>query len=140
MDTGSQPGGILTVLELLDSHKAAMVYDFRHRFGFGPRDFGAALPWDEVVSLVAVLLSDPTSWLQTSKNKWDHPVDFNWTLTAATYDLLAQVNSKRKPQPWPRPWPTSDRNRIGRARKDARDILAKIKDGDIEWQSKPTPM
>ena len=125
---------------MLDGHKAAIVYDFRHRFGLSPRDFGTALPWDEVVSLISVLMADPTSWLQTSKNSWTHPITYEWTLAAATYDLLAQVNSKRKPKAWPRPWPDSNLKRVGRPRRDAKDILTRAKNGDIEWQSKPTPM
>jgi len=102
---------------------------------------GNEVPWPEVVSLVSILIADPTSWLQTAKNKWQHPITFEWTIHAATYDLLAQVNSKRKPKPWPRPWGKQDKTRIGKTnRRDARAILRKAKDGDLEWQSKPMLM
>lgn len=140
MDARSKSGGILTVLEVIDTHKAAFVYDFRHRFGVGLQDLGTVIPWDEVVSLASVLLADPTSWLQAARSKWQHPIDYNWTVLTATYDLLAQVHSKRKPQPWPRPWPTSSATRVGRTRRDARAILARAKNGDMEWQNRHTRM
>ncbi len=141
MDTGSPTGGILAVLQILEDYKPAFTYDFRARFGLGLDSLGTTVPWDEVVSLVAVLLRDPTSWLQTAKSEWQHPISYDWTLAAATYDLLAQVNSKRKPKPWPRPWADPSSNRLGKVtRRDARAILKKAKDGDLEWQSKPTLM
>ena len=141
MDTGCTAGGILAVLQILEDYKHAFTYDFRTRFGLGLADLGDEVPWPEVVSLVSVLLSDPTSWLQAAKAKWEHPISYEWTLAAATYDLLAQVNSKRKPKPWPRPWSNTDRARKGtKPRRDARAILTKAKDGDLDWQSKLTPM
>ena len=141
MDRRDTRGGILAVLEILEDYKPAFTYDFRARFNLGLADLGTTVPWDEVVYLVSILLSDPTSWLQAAKAKWKHPIDYNWTLLAATYDLLAQVNSKRKPKPWPRPWNEPSNTTKGkRIRKDAREILRKAKDGDVEWQNKHTPM
>jgi hypothetical protein len=141
MDTGSPTGGILEVLQILEDYKHAFTYDFRARFGLGLDALGESVPWSEVVSLVSVLMADPTSWLQTAKNKWQHPISYDWTIAAATYDLLATVNSKRKPKQWPRPWGEPDRVRKGhKPRRDARAILQKAKDGDLEWQSKPTLM
>jgi hypothetical protein len=141
LDTRCALGGILEVLQILEDYKHAFTYDFRSRFGLGLDSLGTTLPWSEVVSLVSVLMSDPTSWLQTAKNDWQHPISYDWTIAAATYDLLAQVNSKRKPKPWPRPW--GDANKVQKGKKirsDARAILTKAKDGDLEWQSKHTPM
>ena len=140
MDPRCKPGGILTVLEILEDYKPAFIYDFRARFGLGLADLGDKVPWLEVCALVGMLMTDPTSWLQVTKNKWSHPIDYNWTIQAATYDLLAQVNSKRKPKPWPRPW-TDDRQTKGkRIRRDARAILKRARDGEIEWQNRHTPM
>ena len=124
---------------LIEDHKAAFVYEFRHRFSLGLRDLGTAVPWDEVVYLVAVLLRDPTSWLQTSVNKWDHPITYDWAAQVATYDLLAQVHSKRKPKPYPRPWKNGNATRKGTVRRDARELLAKARQGEMNWQNKPTP-
>ena len=140
MDGWRSTGGIIAVLGLLEDHKAAFVYDFRQRFGLGLNDLGTTVPWVEVVYLVAVLLRDPSSWLQVSKNGWHHPVSFEWATQAATYDLLAQVNSKRKPKPYPRPWPTKNGNRVGTPRRDSREILERARNGGLKWQSRPTPM
>jgi hypothetical protein len=138
VDWWCKAGGILTVLELIENHKAAFVYDFRHRFGVGLDDIGTTLPWGEVLLLLNVLLRDPSSWLQTSVSKWHHPVTYEWATTAATYDLLAQVHSKRKPKPYPRPWMTGANNkgRKGTLRKDAREILAKARNGELKWQNR----
>jgi hypothetical protein len=99
-----------------------------------------SVSWGEIVHLISVLLRDPSSWLQVSVNKWHHPVSFEWVAMAAQYDLHAQVNSRRKPKPYPRPWPDSNAgNRKGQARADARDILARAKNGALEWHNKRTP-
>lgn len=104
----------------------------------GLADLGTTVPWEEVVYLTVILLGDPTSWLAAAKGKWSHPIDYNWTIAAATYDLLATVNSKRKPKPWPRPWEQTEKPKAVKTRKDAREILKRAKDGDLEWQNKPT--
>lgn len=129
----------MTVLGILEDHTAAFVYDFRHRFGLGLGDLGNTIPWAEVVYLVAVLLRDPTSWLQVSVNKWHHPVSYEWAALAAQYDLHAQVNSKRKPKPYPRPWPNDTNTRKGTARRDGREILARARNGGLTWQNRRTP-
>jgi hypothetical protein len=97
--------------------------------------------FDELVLLVDVLLRDPTSWLHAAVAGWKHPISYEWTVNVATYDLLAQVHSgKRKPKPYPRPWKDSNTVVKGKARKDARQILKRAKDGDLDWQNKHTPM
>lgn len=141
MDVGYQPGGIIKVVEILDDHTAAFIYDFRNRFGLGLDDLGTTVPWSEVVYLVSVLIRDPSSWLQTSLNGWHHPVSYEWAALAAQYDLHAQVNSKRKPKPYPRPWDTGQGSgkRKGTVRADARDILARARLGGTQWQNRRTP-
>ena len=144
MDWECGAGGILRVLEIIEDHKPAFIYDFRSRFGLGLGDLGTALPWSEVVYLVAVLVRDPSSWLQTSLSKWHHPIDYNWAVNVATYDLLAQVNTRkgRKAKPYPRPWPAGEngQSRKGKARADARAILSRAKNGELNWQNRHTPM
>lgn len=141
MDRWDKPGGIVTVVGLLDDHTAAFVYDFRHRFQLGLDDFGVTVSWLEIWYLVSVLLRDPSSWLATSVQNWHHPVSYEWAALAATYDLHAQVHSKRKPKPYPRPWADAGAGkRKGTARKDAREILAKARQGDFKWQNRRTPM
>lgn len=143
MDWWCTAGGIVRVLEIIEDHKPAFIYDFRSRFNLGLDDLGRALPWAEVVYLVAVLVRDPSSWLQTSLNGWHHPISYEWAVNVATYDLLAQVNTKkgRKAKPYPRPWPTGDgKARKGTTRGDARDILSRAKNGELEWLNRRTPM
>ena len=138
MDQRCSFGGIFEVLEILEDYKHAFTYDFRTRFGLGLEDLGEKVPWTEVISLVVILLSDPTSWLQAAKAKWQHPISYEWTIAASTYDLLAQVNSRRKPKPFPRPWANSDSVSKGsKPRRDAREILKKARDGELTWQNRP---
>ncbi len=137
MDRWSSAGGILGVLELIADNRAAVTYDFRHRFNLSPKEFGSGIGWDEVILLFSVLLQDPTSWTQTAINKWKHPITYDWAVLAATYDLHAAVNSKKLPTPLPRPWDEPDTK--GSSRVDARQILKNAKNGTLEWQNKHTP-
>lgn len=89
---------------------------------------------------MAILLRDPTSWLSSAKSGWSHPIDHNWTIQAATYDLLAAVNSKTKPKPWPRPWSKEKSKAKPKVRRDAREILNRAKQGEIQWQNKQSRM
>jgi hypothetical protein len=135
VDWGSQPGGILKVLKLIEDHGQAFVYDFRSRFGLGMSDVGTVVPWGEVVNLVLVLLRDPSSWLHTSVNGWSHPISYEWPVLASIYDLHAQVNSKRKPKPFPRPWANAGVKRP-KPRANAREILRRARNGELKWQNK----
>lgn len=103
---------------------------------------GSTVSWAEVVYLVSVLIRDPSSWLQTSISGWHHPITYEWPVLASIYDLHAQVNSKRKPKPYPRPWPENNANRKqrGKPRADARQLLERAKNGEFKWQNRPTLM
>lgn len=101
----------------------------------------ASVDFDELLLLVEMLIRDPNSWTGSAYAGWKHPITHEWAVLAATYDLLAQVNSgKRKPKPFPRPWPDPQSKSKGKVRKDAREILKRAKDGELDWQNKPTPM
>lgn len=121
--------------QIVRDHEAELVYDLR-KLGINP----AEVDLDELFLVVEMLLRDPTSWTGAATMNWKHPVSQEWAVLTATYDLLAQVNSKRKPKPFPRPWPQAHATTKGKTRKDARDILRRAKDGELEWQNKPTPM
>lgn len=121
---------------VIAEHEAELVYDLR-KLGINP----AKVKFDELVLLVDVLLRDPTSWLHAAVAGWKHPISYEWTVNVATYDLLAQVYSgKRKPKPYPRPWKDPNVKAKGKARKDAREILKRAKDGELDWQNKPMRM
>lgn len=123
---------------MLDN-ETAVVYDFRSRFGLGLTDVHEKIGWRETCLLVSALMGDPSSFLQASARGWSHPISYEWPVVAATYDLLAQVNSKRKPKPYPRPWPKDSQSKKGTARKDGRDILARARKGEFKWQNRRMP-
>ena len=72
---------------------------------------------------MAQLLVDPSSRLQAAISGWKQPVSQEWILSADLYDLLLTVNSKRKPTPYPRPWPSAGKSRIGSSKDRTRDDI-----------------
>lgn len=122
--------------KLVEENEAALVYDLR-KLGIDP----AEVDLDELILLVDCLLKDPQSWTHAAVSGWKHPISQEWPILVALYDLFAQVYSgKRKPKPYPRPWKDPNVKAKGKARKDAREILKRAKDGELDWQSKLTPM
>lgn len=99
----------------------------------------ATVSFDELYLLVQVLAKDPSSWLQAALHDWKHPASYEWIMLANLYDAYANVNSKNKHKPVQRPWPSAGETKIGTARRDARDILTKAKEGQLTWHNKPTP-
>lgn len=97
----------------MEAHPAEFAYDFRSRFNLSFEAIGSTVSLLEAVYLVAMLLRDPTSWLQAAHRDWKNPVSQEWMITANTYDLLMKVNSKTKPKPYPRPWPADNVSTIG---------------------------
>lgn len=84
-----------------------------------------------------MLLKDTTSWLQAAYNKWDYPASKEYLMQLETFDLLAIVNSKRKPKPVKRPFKTKDEqkkqylngkygNTKGIQQSKVRDFLAQL--------------
>jgi hypothetical protein len=134
---GAHPGPKRALLqELVNKHEAELVYDLR-KLNIDPHK----VDLDELILIVEMLIKDPTTWTGSALMKWKHPISYEWAVLAATYDLQAQVHSgKRKPKPFPRPWPDPNVKTKGSARKDAREILKRAKDGDLNWQNKHTPM
>jgi hypothetical protein len=126
----------LWLQQVVNDHEAELVYDLR-KLGINP----AEADLDELLLLVDVFLRDPQSWLHAAVSGWKHPISYEWTVAVATYDMLAQVHSgKRKPKPYPRPWRDPSVKATGKTRTDARDILKRAKDGELDWQNKPTRM
>jgi hypothetical protein len=76
----------------------------------------------EAVYLTAVLLRDPSSWLQASYAEWSHPASYEWQVLAHVYDSVTGAHYK-KPKPYPTPWPTEDRNRIGSGKLLPRELV-----------------
>lgn len=126
MDSGRSVGGILRLLELREAHPAEFAYDFRSRFRLSFEDIGDSVSYLEAVYLVSILLRDPSSWLQAARSEWDFPVSNEWMVAANSYDLLARVNSKQKPKPYPTPWPADGSKRIGSKRPQNKDDVLRV--------------
>lgn len=120
---------------LVNQYEAELVYDLR-KINIDP----ATVSFEELELLVKIFARDPESWFQAAVNGWKYPVSHEWIVLANQYDMNAQLNSKRKPKPIARPWPSGNETKIGTARPDAREILQKAKAGNLEWHNKLTPM
>lgn len=71
-------------------------------------------------------MRNPESWLQAAHNKWAYPVGRDYMIAAETYDLIAQVNSRRKPKPIPRPWPDANKKTIGSTTRSREEIVERL--------------
>lgn len=107
-----------------------MEYDFRERFGFALDDIGGRrMSWGEVIRLLTILRQDPGSQFCASLERWTHAASREWTMLAQLYDLQHMSKSKKKPDPWPRPWDkgkgstTRHGNAAGRTRGEVVAIL-----------------
>lgn len=127
MDPGRKPGGIIWLREIISEHPAEAAYDFRSRFGISSEELGTKISWREAVYLAAVLVRDPSSWIQASLAGWEYPVSREWIVASHTYDLVAAVNSKKKPKPYPNPFKEKNTQKVGkttRTHEEVRKILA----------------
>jgi hypothetical protein len=114
VDSGRFSGGILKLRELISEHPSELTYDLRSRFGLSIRDIGYALPYDEAIALVSVLMRDPSSWIQAVWNDWKYPVSHDWIMAWQTLELLKHAHSSKKPKPHPTPWPDASVTRTGK--------------------------
>jgi hypothetical protein len=127
LDTGRIPGGILRLLDYVQSHPKELAYDFRSRFQISFFEFGKSVSWAEAILLTASLMNDPSSHLQAAVNKWKHPVTYEWIVLTHVFDLLAMANSKRRPKPYPTPWPTKGKTRLGSNNKSRADVIKALR-------------
>lgn len=128
MDARCTSGGICKLRELIDEHPAELAYDFRSKFGLSYQQIGFEINLLEACLLVAMLLRDPSSWLQAKVNDWKFPVTPEWMITANLLDVTVAVNSKGKPKPMERPWPSTDINRIGGNTKHDQNKIREVLD------------
>lgn len=106
----SQPGGTLALLDLIEEHKGAIEYDWRTRFQKPAKIIGTEkMTYGEAWRLVHILAGDPSSQIATALGAWSHPVTREDIVLRDLFDLqqaVAMAGSKKKPTPYPRPWPT----------------------------------
>jgi hypothetical protein len=104
MDTGRSTGGIFWLRELIEEHASEIAFDFRSQFGLSYLSIGREVTWGEAIRLASRLFSLTDSHLQAAVSGWEYPVSQEWIVLSHVYDLLAAVNSKNKPKPYPTPW------------------------------------
>jgi hypothetical protein len=73
------------------------------------------------VLLIATLLTEPDSHLTAALQEWKNPVSREWIVLTHLYDLLAAVNSKNKPKPYPTPWLDKNTSRLGKSKNISSD-------------------
>ncbi len=58
--------------------------------------------------------------------EWKYPVSREWIVLTHLYDLLATVNSKNRPKPYPTPW-SEKKGRLGGKKIQARsEVLRRL--------------
>lgn len=97
-------GGIFGLLGLIASHRGAVEYDWRTRFGCGLSAVGQTMTITEASRLSLLLTTDPTTQTFVAANGWAYPASREFLVLADLFDAFSQVNFK-KPKPYPRPDP-----------------------------------
>ena len=126
-------GGIFGLLGLIQSHRGAVEYDLRHRFGLGLRDVGERITLTEVARLATILRRDPSSAIAAALEGWDYPVSREALAIYDLFDVTVLANTDTKggrPKPHSgRPWKIEDRAQQrygdtgGRTRAEVVEIL-----------------
>lgn len=69
----------------------------------------------EAARLAVLLAKDPTTQLCAALNGWDYPASREFLVLADQFDAFGRVNSgKKKPAPYPRPWPDESKSTYGK--------------------------
>lgn len=122
MDAGGDGPKLAQLLELIEEHPKAFARDFREKFGVSYLEIGGTVTYLEAWLLFQTLREDTSSWVQAAIAGWKSPVTREWIVQADAFDLAHRKVSKRKPKPYPRPWPES-KTKIGGKRTTRRSIF-----------------
>lgn len=109
------------------THAAEFAYDFRSRFNIGLNEVGDRITYLEAIYLLSIVLRDTSSWLQAAESGWDYPVSREWIASSHIYDLLAAVNSKKKPKPYPTPWLPDGTQRLGNKKQSRNSVIERLR-------------
>jgi hypothetical protein len=62
-------------------------------------------------------------------SEWKYPVSREWIVLSHVFDLLANVNSgKKKPKPYPAPWPEVGVNKLGgKTKQDRKTVIERLR-------------
>lgn len=130
-------GGILTLLEHIEKHRAAFEYDWRHRFCLPLSGCPDEMRWDEAARLARLLAGDPSSQVGAALQGWDFPVSREALVAMDQFDLdhtVAAGGKKVKPHAGR---PTKDveverrGNTAGRSQAEVRALLAAAAAGEL---------
>lgn len=111
----------------MSTHTAEFAYDFRSRFNIGLNEIGERITYFEAIHLLSILLRDTSSWLQAAESDWEYPVSREWIVSSHVYDLLAAVNSKKKPKPYPTPWLADGAQRLGNKKQSRKTVIERLR-------------
>lgn len=110
------PGGIVALADLIDTHRGAFEYEWRARFHLPLSVVGKSMTWGEAFRLTRILSVDPGSAVCASIQGWDYAMSREALILAGVYDIQHASKAKRRPAPYPRPWPDENRRTFGRTK------------------------
>lgn len=133
------PGGIQGLREVAESYPDELVWEL-HQLGLDLdgngviRDArGKAVDHVKVDRLLRVATRETTSHLFAARAGWDYPLSREGIQQADLFDAINQLikvtaGSKQRLKPYPRPWPDTNKNRLGKTSlspAEAREVLRK---------------
>ena len=89
-------GGIFGLLGLIASHRGAVEYDWRTRFGTGLGIIGDGMSLAEAARLAVIIRSDPSSMIAAALEGWEHPISRAEIIALDQFDLELELNWDRK--------------------------------------------
>ena len=106
------------LLDLFGEHRAAFEYDWRNRFHLGLSAIPSQMDWAEAWRLFELLAADGSAYVGAALSGWAQPASRTDLTLRDLYDLQHRSKAKRKPEPYPRPWP----DRVKKISKPSPDI------------------
>lgn len=119
-------GGILGLLDLIEEHRDALAYDWRTRFHLPLSAIPDEMAWDEALSLLRVLRSDPSSQFAAAVEGWSHPLSREAAVLMDVWDLEYAKSGSKKRESYPRPFKTKgsrESERVGNTSGMDRDAV-----------------
>lgn len=101
----SEPGEILTLLDLIEEHKGAFEYDWLTRFQAPIGIIGTKrMTYGKAWRMVEILLGDMSSQIAAAVSGWSSPISRTDATLRDLYDLQYRTKAGRKAVDYPRPW------------------------------------
>lgn len=90
---------------MVEEHRPALAYDFRHSFGLSIHEIGKSLGYGEAVDLVEQLLHEQGSHVSMSLHGWDYPASRSDIQLMAVFAKLVNMNQPEGSTPFSPAWP-----------------------------------